>query len=480
RRGSGRHQTLRHAVAWSYDLLSEGEKSLLVQCSVFAGGFDLESACAVAGSEEPDEYATLDLLDALVRKSLLIADRSTGRTRFSALETIREFADEKLVARGEADAVRTAHARRFAAREVDIPALWDSPRQHETYDWFTSELANLRTAFRWAADEGDLDTATAIAILAAFVGFWVENYEPISWAEELIEPARAADHPRLVGLYVLASQCYMTGRVQAAVRYTEAGEMAWDRGRGVVPYGAECFLGGAYVAAGQPERWVEWCRARLARGSDTPAQATACLVIGLTVAGRRDEAMAAASGLIDAAEATGNPYVLSFALLACGLAFQNGDPGRALGALRRSLAVTRDSGNRANESHVAANLCLVEAKHGDPLSALDYFALAIRGYHDSGNTGMIHAPLGGLAWFFDRLGRHEPAATIAGFAAVNPLGALVFPEIATAIAHLHEVLGDPVYESLARDGETMTTTEMATYVYDQIDQARTELNTVSK
>ena len=92
--------------------------------------------------------------------------------------------------------------------------------------------------------------------------------------------------------------------------------------------------------------------------------------------------MAAASGVIDAAEATGNPYVFSFALLACGLAFQNGDPGLARGALRRGLAVARDSGNRANESHVAANLCLVEAKHGDPLAALDYFALAIRGYHD--------------------------------------------------------------------------------------------------
>ena len=135
---------------------------LLERCSVFAGGFDLESACAVAGSDEPDEYATLDLLDALVRKSLLIADRSTGRTRFSMLETIREFADEKLVARGEADAVRTAHARYFAGREADIMALWDSPRQHEAYDWFISEVANLRTAFRWAADEGDLDAAAAI------------------------------------------------------------------------------------------------------------------------------------------------------------------------------------------------------------------------------------------------------------------------------------------------------------------------------
>ena len=82
--------------------------------------------------------------------------------------------------------------------------------------------------------------------------------------------------------------------------------------------------------------------------------------------------------------------------------------------------------------------------------------------------------------FFDRLGRHEPAATIAGFAAVNPLAALVFPDMTTAIAHLHESLGGPIYESLARDGESMTTTEMATYAYGQIDQARTALNTYGR
>ena len=103
--------------------------------------------------------------------------------------------------------VRTAHARYFAGREADILALWDSPRQREAYDWFTAELANLRTAFRWAADHGDLDVAATIATYAAFLGFWVENYEPIAWAEELIEPARAVDHPRLAFLYVMASQC---------------------------------------------------------------------------------------------------------------------------------------------------------------------------------------------------------------------------------------------------------------------------------
>jgi predicted ATPase len=78
RRGLERHHTLRHAVAWSYDLLEDIEKTVLDRCSVFAGGFDLQSACAVAGSDDLDEYAIREVLDALVRKSLLVADRSSG------------------------------------------------------------------------------------------------------------------------------------------------------------------------------------------------------------------------------------------------------------------------------------------------------------------------------------------------------------------------------------------------------------------
>ena len=88
-------------------------------------------------------------------------------------------------------------------------------------------------------------------------------------------------------------------------------------------------------------------------------------------------------------------------------------------------------------------------------------------------------PLAVLAALFHRLGQHEAAASIAGFA-FNPMTAGVFPEITTAIAHLRDVLGDQTYQSLARKGETMSTAEMATYAYDQIDQAREELNAVSK
>jgi hypothetical protein len=220
-----RHHTLRHAVAWSHDHLDDAEKTLLERCSAFSGGFDLQSACAVTESDDPDDYAILDLLDALVRKSLIVADRSTGRTRYSMLETIRQFAEEQLVAHGAAATVRAAHAQYFAGREADILALWDSPRQREAYTWGTVELANLRTAFRWAADHDDLDTAATIATLGAVVGIFVENYEPIAWAEELIEPASGIDHPRLAFLHVIASQCYLAGRVEAAVGYSDAGQM---------------------------------------------------------------------------------------------------------------------------------------------------------------------------------------------------------------------------------------------------------------
>ena len=106
RRGLERHQTLRHAVQWSYDLLDSEEQALLNRCSVFAGGFDLAAAQAVAGAG--DDVATLDLLDVLVRKSLLVADRSSDRTRYSMLETIRQFAEERLESTGASDEARGA------------------------------------------------------------------------------------------------------------------------------------------------------------------------------------------------------------------------------------------------------------------------------------------------------------------------------------------------------------------------------------
>jgi len=311
------------------------------------------------------------------------------------------------------------------------------------------------------------------------LGCSAENYEPIAWAEELIEPARAVDHPRLAALCMVASLCCVVGRIEEAVRYSDIGQTIIATASDKVSYFAEGCLGSAYLYIGQPERYVEVLRAQLARGHDTNTLTRTFLVVGLSGAGSIDEAILATNGLIEAAEATRNPYVLAYALLACGFAFRDADPGRALEALRRGLVIAQDSGNRTWETQLVSFLAGHEAQHGDGMAALDYLTVAIRNHHESGNTGMMHNPLAILAAFLDRLGRYEPAATIAGFAAVNPLAAATIPELSTAITHLREVLGEATYESLARKGETMTTAAMVTYAYDQIDQARAELNAVS-
>ncbi len=310
---------------------------------------------------------------------------------------------------------------------------------------------------------------------AAFLGVIVENYESVASAEELIESARAADHPRLAALYVVASQCYLAGRTDEAVRYSNAGEFVIRAVSAARGHSAsrKCSLV-VRMVIGQPERSAEWCRTQLAHGRDTHSLTTASLVLSLAIAGSVDEAKAAANGLIDAAEATRNPHALSYALLAHGFAYRDTDPSRALEAMRRGLVIAHDSGNRADESHLAASLCRLEAEYGDPLAALDYFALSIRNYHDAGDTTTIRVPLAILAAFLDRLGCHESAATLGGFA-FDPLTAAWVPKINTTIAHLREVLGDQTYESLAHKGERMTTAEIATYAYDEIDQARTEL-----
>ncbi len=479
RRGLERHHTLRHAVAWSYDLLDDIEKTVLDRCSVFAGGFDLHSACAVAGSDDLDEYAILEVLDALVRKSLLVADRSSGRTRFSMLETIRQFAEDRLVAGGQATEVRVAHAHYFAGRETDIMALWDSPRQREAYDWFTAESANLRTAFRWAADHGDLDVAATIATYVGFLGYLVENYEPIAWAEELIEAACAVDHRRLAFLYVIASQCYTSGRVDTAMRYSDAGMLVVGSGRGEVPYGIDSMLCAADVYAGRPQRAAEWCRGRVQSGRDTHTMARVGLIISLSVAQCHEEAIDATEGLIEAAEATRNPWVGSYALMALGIALTHADPVAALKAARRGRQVAEDSGNRGNGTLLASLLARLEAEYGDSLGALHYISLAIRNHHDSGNPTNLRTPLATLSTVLDRMGRYEPAATIGGFG-FNPFAVASQPELGTAIAHLRDVLGEATYESLAHAGANMTAAAMVTYAYDQIDQARAELNAVSK
>ena len=110
------------------------------------------------------------------------------------LETIRQFAEEQLVARGEATEFGPLTARLLRRREGDIMALWDSPRQREAYAGLPPNWPICAPRFGGPPTTTTSTIAATIATYAGFFGYLIGNYEPIAWAEELIEAARAVDH----------------------------------------------------------------------------------------------------------------------------------------------------------------------------------------------------------------------------------------------------------------------------------------------
>ena len=186
---------------------------------MFAGGFDLAAATHVC--DRLDEYQVLDVLDSLVRKSLVTAQRTGGHTRYGMYETIRQFAEEQLAATADIADVRNAHAAYFAAQAIAYWDIWDGPGMRVALDWVDVEFANLRAGFRWAADHRHLDTASAIAAHTTLLAHMLQQWEPVGWSEEILEAATTADLTQLPRLYTAASLCVYTGQPEDSVRYAQ-------------------------------------------------------------------------------------------------------------------------------------------------------------------------------------------------------------------------------------------------------------------
>ncbi len=157
-----RQQTLRASVDWSHALLTQPERVLFRRLAVFLGGFDLQAAQEVAGGAEVERYQVLDQLTLLVDKSLVVADDTGGRTRYRLLETVRQYAQDKLGESGEADSVRARHRDHYTtmAAALDAPAGRDYEQRIEQAN---VEIDNLRAAFGWSRENNDIELALALA-----------------------------------------------------------------------------------------------------------------------------------------------------------------------------------------------------------------------------------------------------------------------------------------------------------------------------
>ena len=189
-----RQRTLRDAIAWSYDLLDTGEQAMFRRLAVFAGGCTLQAVQAVCGSETEEQAAdVLEKLAALVDNSLLVswAEAPTGgedeEPRFTMLETIREYATERLHLSGEAGDARRTHALYYL---VLAEATQPETLMHAQKEWWWTRLEtehdNLRAALRWAIRAQEEDTAARLAL--ALWRFWTARHlsEGRRWLEAVL------------------------------------------------------------------------------------------------------------------------------------------------------------------------------------------------------------------------------------------------------------------------------------------------------
>lgn len=470
--GPERQQTLRHTVAWSYDLLTDDERALFRATAVFAGGFELANIHAVAG--RGDVVDVLGYLDSLVRKSLVVADHTTSRTRYGLFETIRQFAEDRLGAAGELAATRDRHAAHFAVEASTRWDQWNGPGWRGVVDWVDAEFGNLRAAFSWSCARGEVAVATDIAAHAALMGFSVQLFETLAWAEELLPAASAADVPRLPRLYTAAGYACFAGRAEAARGNAHrAVELEGDPRYDPCEPGYAMFVEAlGQVYCGDLDRYIELTGEVVRRYGSDRGYGLASYVDGLQSAGRIEEALALTEESVAAARRLGNPYWVAYALWIAGMAFSRTAARRALAAWEEGIAYVHEHRIHFFEGFIARDAARLNTSDGEPDLALGLFAEAIQAFHRAGNVPQLIITLASVPALFERLDRLEPAAMLLGAMSRESASFHHVPELAEFGARLTSRLGATKAGELVAVGAGLDLDAAAGYARRQIDAAR--------
>ncbi len=386
-----RHQALRAAVDWSFDLLSEPERATWRRLSVFAGGFTLEAAEAICAGEGVDEADVLDLLSRLVEKSLVVSEAMVSEARFRLLETVRQYAREKLMGSGEAADALRRHRDWFLRVVSRIePQFYGGSHAGSGIDELDREHDNLRAALEWSADEPG-EAAAGLPLAAGLWRFWETRghvVEGRSWLERLLTASSDAPLPvrssALTGAGVLA---YLQGDYDAAFAFHEE-SLILHRQVGnpqSIAYAANNL---ANVAVQQGD----YGRARslyeeslaLARGAgDTPGSAIALINLADVLArqGELEEARSLFEESIATFREQGNSWGMAFALDSFGVvARRHGDHASARTFHGQAKEISQGLGDERGLARALAHLAEVAGLEGDVAGAakLHRESLAIR------------------------------------------------------------------------------------------------------
>jgi predicted ATPase/class 3 adenylate cyclase len=361
-----RQQTLRALVDWSYDLLVEHERDVLCRLSVFAGGWDLRAAESLCLAEDMEVFELADTLRSLVDKSLVQTDDSLVGLRYNLLETIRQFAGEKLTERGEIDtAVRCAHADYFLDLAERASPELRGPDQAQWLDKLEADLDNLRVATdRFLADPeaGNKMLRITVGLARFFQARHMREGVEVLTAALAHPSAQAEDSVRAAGLGILGD--LMEGRDRR--QYIEAGlEIARTLD--------DDFLTATLLT------WLSWCAYQegdLQKCSELSEEA------------------------VELARRTGDPGLLGRALVRRAIAVGHADPSKAGPATDEALSSLRQAGDRRWEATALCNLASFEVI-AENLDAADvHYSQAlviVEELHDKSGVTVILAGMGEVA-----------------------------------------------------------------------------------
>jgi predicted ATPase/class 3 adenylate cyclase len=467
-----RHQTLQAMIDWSYELLTPPEKSVLSRLSVFAGGFDLEAAEAVAQGSEVDDLSAVNHLSSLVDKSLVQAE-GTDRIRYRLLETVRQYAEKRLEQSGEGDEVRRAHRDHFLALAESAYSLLIGPEQATWYRRLDFELGNLRLAFAFSlTDDPEPGLRLSFALHTFFGhGMVVEGARTIR--AQLDRPE--SKQPTVIRGKALTGAAYLLGLVlgdhSVARQYlTEA--LAIGRAESDHFLIAQTFrlLAGISQIEGDLEAAVAYAEDGLRAAELLPFTN---LNAALRAALHSERAMA----LVDAGRdgrgdyATclelfvqlGNRLSVAFTLInISNMEIDDGDMAGARSHLQESLDISHDLGNKTGIVFSLNSLGLLEYLERNYEVSAEMRTESLKLAVELGHQPLMAAGVMGLAQVRSATGDHMIAARLHGAADAmyeNFGGTTTGEEGRTSredLTFLRRELGDVVFEEAFEEGRHLT------------------------
>jgi predicted ATPase/DNA-binding CsgD family transcriptional regulator len=426
-----RQQTLRAAVDWSYYLLSEPERALLRRLSVFAGGWTFEAAEAVGAGDGVQTYAVLDLLAQLVEKSLVLAEEQHGSVRYRLLETIRQYAREKLAEAGENARTRDRHLAYFLRLAEEAEPKLRGAEDRKAVEQLEEEHDNLRAALEWSLTPAQPAEA-ALRLSGALTWFW--------W--------RRGYHDE---------GCRWLARALAATPDPPAARMKALHGAGWLAHhrrdsatARELLRESLGIARELNDPWtVAWALHALGRVAYFDNDAATARALG-------EESLAMA-------EAVGDDWLIAWALHLLGLAaYIAADYPMARAYYMRSLVIRRQLGYQEGIGILLALMGLVALREGDLIQAHTLYREALAVVRTVLGPWGTSMPLASFAYIAAASGQPIQAAHLGAAAAAlaetyhTPMILLFEPFLVEGLAIARQALGETAYAAAVQEGRAMS------------------------